>query len=101
MCFTFVAGKSGVLLSIRVKPRAKTNSIIGIRGERILISVTAAPEKGAANAAVLAVLAKILAVAPGELSVVRGHKSREKTICIASLSGEEIQKRLTAALPSD
>jgi uncharacterized protein (TIGR00251 family) len=99
--FALSQSRAGVLLPVRVKPRAKSNSIIGVRDEKILIAVTAAPADGAANAAVLSVLAKNLGVAPSTLSIVRGHKSREKTIDVSTLSLEEIQLRLTAALPSD
>lgn len=101
MPFSLIQSKSGVLLTIRVKPRAKTNSVIGARDGKLLVAVNAAPEGGAANAAVLSVLAKTLDVAPRSLSVARGHKSREKTIGISSLPLEEIQLRLTIAVPSD
>ena len=99
--FALSQTKSGVLLPVRVKPRAKTNSITGVRDEKLLIAVSAAPADGAANAAVLSVLARTLSIAPGLLSVARGHKSREKTICISELALEEILSRLTAAVPSD
>lgn len=101
MFFSLTQTKLGVLLAVRVKPRAKINSITGVRDKKILVSVNAAPTDGAANAAVLAVLSKVLRVAPSFLSVARGHKSREKTIAISGLSLEEILSRLTAALPSD
>jgi uncharacterized protein (TIGR00251 family) len=101
MPFLLTPSRAGVLLAIRVKPRAKINSIIGARDEKILVAVTAAPTDGAANAAVLSVLAKTLGVAPSRLSVARGRKSREKMIAISTLSIEEIQLRLTDALPSD
>lgn len=101
MTFALTHTKSGTLLTVRVKPRAKTNSITGVRDEKLLISVNAAPTDGAANAAVLAVLAKVLRVAPSSLSVARGHKSREKSVCISSLTLEEILSRLTVAIPSD
>ena len=101
MSFSLIQSKSGVLLAIRVKPRAKTNSITGVRQEKVLISVSAAPTENAANAAVVDVLAKLLNVAPSNLVVARGHKSREKMIGVSGLALEEIRARLTAALPSD
>ncbi len=101
MLFVLTQSKSGVLLTVRVKPRAKTNAIIGVRDEKLLIAVSAAPADGAANAAVICVLAKVLNIAPSNLSVARGHKSREKIIGILGLGLVEILSRLTAALPSD
>lgn len=93
--------KSGVLLPVRVKPRAKASAVGGVRDEKLLVAVTAAPTDGEANAAVLSVLAKTLDITPGALSIARGSKTRDKTICIAALSVEEVHTRLTAALPSD
>lgn len=86
---------------MRVKPRARANKIEGVREATLQISVTAAPTDGEANAAVIATLAKALGVAKSTLTLARGHKSREKTVCISELSEGEIRSRLTAALPSD
>ncbi|PCJ87050.1 MAG: hypothetical protein COA52_14510 [Hyphomicrobiales bacterium] len=49
--------------------------------EKILrIYVTCAPEDGKANKAVIKLLAKALGVPKSGLQVIRGHKSRTKTI---------------------
>lgn len=78
----------GVLLSIRVKPGARRNAIEGFHnfadGARALeISVNAAPEKGKANAAAIAVLAKQFGFAKSALGVVSGTKGRTKQILIS------------------
>lgn len=46
------------------------------------VRVTTSPENGKANEAVLKLVAKELGVAKSRLSIVRGHKAREKTIRI-------------------
>ena len=75
-------------LDIRVQPRASRNAI-EIDGERITVRVTAAPESGKANAAVVALLAKRLGVPKRSVQIVRGHKSREKRIHIDGMSASE------------
>lgn len=93
--------KHGVLLLIRVRPKSKVNKIEGMRDGVLLVSVTAAPTDGQANAAVIATVAKALGCGRSTLSVARGAKSREKAICISQLSIEEIELRLTLILSSD
>ena len=59
--------------------------------------VRAAPEDGAANAAVAAVLAKILGVAKSAVSLAAGHTARLKTFDIAG-EGAVLAIRLDQAL---
>ena len=80
-------------LDIRVQPRAGRNAI-EIDGERITVRVTAAPESGKANDAVVALLAKRLGVPKRSVQIVRGHKSRDKRISIDGISSKESLSRL-------
>ena len=67
-----------VLLHVRVQPKARANAVTGWRGEALRVSVTAAPEDGKANRAVIALLAETFDVAPSCISLVRGAASRDK-----------------------
>ena len=82
-------------LDIRVQPRAGRNAI-EIDGERITVRVTAAPESGKANDAVVALLAKRLGVPKRSVQIVRGHKSRDKRIRIDNISSVDAIERLQA-----
>ena len=62
---------------------------VEIDGERITVRVTAAPESGKANDAVVALLAKRLGVPKRSVQIVRGHKSRDKRIRIEGISAAE------------
>ncbi|MCI0822691.1 MAG: DUF167 domain-containing protein, partial [Chloroflexi bacterium] len=64
---------------------------------KVTLRVTAAPEGGKANDAVVALLAKRLGVAKGRVSIVRGHKSRDKTVLIDDVTLEEVLAILTAS----
>lgn len=73
-------------LRVKVTPKAKSERIKKTAGadgtDLYKIYVTAAPEDGKANEAVLKLLAKSLGVSKSSLTIVRGLTSREKTIKI-------------------
>ena len=81
-------------LDIRVQPRAGPQCVIEIDGERITVRVTAPPESGKANDAVVSLLAKRLGVPKRSVQIVRGHKSRDKRISIDGMSSKESLSRL-------
>jgi uncharacterized protein len=66
------------LLRVRVQPKARANAVLGWRGEALRVTVTAAPEDGKANRAVIELLAATLSVPPSSISLVRGATSRDK-----------------------
>ena len=80
-------------LDIRVQPRASRN-VIEVDGDRpeakIIVRVTAPPEGGKANDAVVALLAKRLRVPKRSVRILRGHKSRDKRIRIEGISSKEL-----------
>jgi hypothetical protein len=66
------------LLRVRVQPKARANAVLGWRGEALRVTVTAAPEDGKANRAVIELLAATLSVPSSSISLVRGVTSRDK-----------------------
>jgi uncharacterized protein (TIGR00251 family) len=60
----------------------------------LVVRVTAAPRKGAANKALRRFLAKALGLRGSDVSIVSGEKSRQKTISFASLSESDVRDRL-------
>ena len=69
-------------LALRVTPGARTEGI-EIAGNRVLVKVRARPHDGAANAAVLALLAQALGVAASRLQMLRGATARDKLVRIS------------------
>ena len=69
--------RPGARLTLRVRPGARRNEI-ALEGDLIRVQVTAAPEDGKANAAVVKLLAKALGVAKSRLVLERGATSRDK-----------------------
>ena len=69
-------------LKLKVVPRASRNAIVGWIGDRLKVAVTAPPEKGRANAAVVKLLARELGVRQGNLRITTGETSSAKTVVI-------------------
>ena len=73
---------SGELVEVRVQARARRNEVVEQAAGSWRVRVTAAPEGGAANRAVIALLAEALGVAPSRVELVRGAASRDKVFRI-------------------
>lgn len=75
----------GLLLTLRVTPNAGADRIEGTEhrddGSVVLrVRVTAVPDKGKANAAVIALLAKALGIPKSSITLVSGETARLKTV---------------------
>lgn len=84
--------EGGVRVAIRLTPKAKANRISGIAaqadGDPILkASVTAVPERGKANAALISLLAKAWRLPKSAITLGAGATDRRKTIHIAGDPG--------------
>jgi uncharacterized protein len=84
----------GVLLSIKLQPRASKNEIGQPLGDELRIKVTAPPVDAAANQALIALLADVLDCSRGQIELVRGQTSRHKFIRVQGISADELAKRL-------
>ncbi len=82
------------MIEVRVRPRARLNRVEVEGGRRLRVSVTAAPEGGKANEAVVTLLAKSLGIPKSTVRVVRGHRSADKLLDVAGLSFDEVVIRL-------
>ena len=85
----------GVLLALKVQPRASRNEIAGLLGHELKLKVTAPPVDSAANEAVLEFLADRLRLPRRCVTLVRGQTSPHKTVRIDSLSAADVDLRLT------
>ena len=67
---------------------------MGFREDILRLRVTAPPEDGKANAAVVRLLAQTLGIPRSRLEIIQGHSSRNKVIKVASLNALEVRQRL-------
>jgi hypothetical protein len=84
----------GVLLSIKLQPRAARNEITGEIGAELKIRVTAPPVDSAANQALLDLLVGRLQCPRGSVRLVKGQTSRHKTVLILGMPVETVAQRL-------
>ena len=86
---------------MRAKPGAAHAKITGVHDRMLKVAVTAAPEKGKANQAIISLLSKQLGVPKSRFAIIAGETSRIKRILIEGLTQEDLSDRLRKALASD
>ncbi len=86
---------------LRVSPGAGRAVIVGRYGDGWKVRVTAAPEHGRANDAVLRLLADALSLPRESLTLVSGHSGRDKIVELTGLGPGLIERRLTSAATID
>jgi hypothetical protein len=81
-------------LRLRVSPGARRAGIVGRYGEAWKVRVTAPPERGLANEAVLRLLSDKLQLPLSGLSVVSGLTGRDKVVELRGIDQAEAVRRL-------
>ena len=84
-------------LRLRVSPGAGRAAIVGRHGDGWKVRVTAPPEGGRANDAVLRLVAETLAVPRSAVTLVSGHRGREKIVELAGVEPAQIARRFASA----
>ena len=90
-----------MILSVRVIPRASKSAIAGRRGDALLVRLSAPPVDGAANAALIELLAKAFSIPRRQISIVSGETSRDKRVSLEGLTDGDVAARLSAILGSE
>jgi len=85
---------TGIRLRLHVQPRASRSELAGRHGDAIKVRVTAPPLDGAANEALLRLLAVRLQVPLSALSLVAGGSGRSKVVAVEAISPEDASRRL-------
>ncbi len=100
----FWTEKNGsIIIFITVIPKSSKNEISGLRKDilgqqRLIIRLKAVPEKGKANKALIAFMAKKMHIAKSSLILISGETSRQKNIKL-NLSVNEAKKQLQYLYP--
>ena len=90
--------ESGIVLPVRAQPGTKKNAITGEHAGQLKVSVTQAPEKGKANAAIIEVLAEGLGLKRSQISLVAGETASQKKFLVTGISLPELQGRIAKRL---
>ena len=91
----------GVLMSIKLQPRASRNEIGEALGNELRIKVTAPPVEAAANEALLRLLAETLDCPRNRVELIRGQTSPHKTIKLYGLTAAAVAAKLDRSATSD
>jgi uncharacterized protein (TIGR00251 family) len=86
---------SAVRVSVHVQPRAARSEIVGLHGAALKVRLQAPPVDGAANEALVALLAERLGVARRAVRVVAGASSRAKTVEVEGTTEEAVRSLAT------
>ncbi|MCT8268506.1 DUF167 family protein [Afifella sp. JA880] len=98
----FKATSEGLLLSVRLTPKAAKDALEGVEeladGRAVIKArVRAVPEKGAANKALENLVAKTLGVPKSSVSLASGGTSRVKVLFLAG-DADELTKKLQSVV---
>ena len=87
------------LLSVRLTPRAARERLVAGPDGGYVAHVTAPPVEGAANAALCRLVAKAAGIAPSRVSIVRGHRGRQKVVRVDGVGEADVRARIGASFP--
>jgi len=88
----------GVVLAVRVKPRARRAGLLGRHGDGIKVAVRAAPERGRANDELVEVLMDVLGIRRDQVEIVAGTGSQHKQVRLRELDAADLERRLNERL---
>ena len=84
----------GVILTIRVVPRASKPGIAGRRDGALLVRLNAPPVEGAANSELIEVIADVLDVPRRSVTIVSGERSRLKRVSVSGINHQDAARAL-------
>lgn len=92
--------KEGCRIRVKVRPSSPRAAIGPPHAGALRVSVAAPPERGKANDAACALIARALGIPPSRVRVAAGAASREKSIAVSGMSAAEARSRLASRADS-
>ena len=83
---------AGLRMTVRVQPRASKSEIAGVHGEALKVRLTAPPVDGAANEALIRLLADTFGVPTRAITIVAGATSRTKVVQMEGVTEESVRR---------
>jgi uncharacterized protein (TIGR00251 family) len=84
----------GIVIDVRVIPRAGRSEIAGVRDGALLVRLNAPPVEGAANAELIELLAETFDVPRRDIIITSGATSRRKRVKVVGITAERAASRL-------
>ncbi|BBO33040.1 DUF167 domain-containing protein [Lacipirellula parvula] len=89
---------SGVVIRMKARPSARRNGFAGIHADALRVDVTAAPEKGKANEAIIALLAEAFGAAKSQIELISSPTNSQKRFLITGIDLAVAEELLAKAL---
>jgi uncharacterized protein (TIGR00251 family) len=90
----------GCVVAVRAQPGARRDGIVGEHAGMLKVAVTAPPDKGRANDAIVEVLADALGLKRSQVELLSGRTSRRKNFLCRGVTAEAARARLRRSLPA-
>ena len=87
----------GATLAVRAQPGARKNAVLGEQAGALKVAVTAPPEYGRANEAIIGVLKEFLGVKRSQVELLGGQTHRNKVFLIRGVTAEWLAARVAPA----
>ena len=94
-------GAASTRLRLRVSPGSGRAEIVGRHGDAWKVRVTAPPEHGRANDAVVRLVAETVCIPREAVTIVSGHGARDKIVELTGVGPALIERRLASASSAD
>ncbi|MFX1441043.1 MAG: DUF167 domain-containing protein [Promethearchaeota archaeon] len=92
----------GVFLKVLVKPKSTQNRLISnVNPDAVVVNLKSPAREGKANVELLKRMSKVLGISTGNIKLVSGHKSREKTLLITGLELEAVRGKVAEIAETD
>ena len=86
--------RDGIILHVKVVPRASKNEVIGIMGDRLKVKLKAPPVDGEANAEIIRFFSKLLGIPKKQIKILRGLNASSKDILFYNMDENLITRIL-------
>lgn len=88
----------GCVVPVKAQPGARKNALVGEHAGALKLAVTAPPDRGRANRALLQLLAQLLGVKRSQVEILSGEARHDKRFLIRGLAVAEVAARLVQIL---
>lgn len=89
----------GILLKIKLTPKASKNEIVGWENDELKIRIAGVPVKGEANEKLIYFLSKFFSIGKSKIELIQGHTGRHKVVCFSGVTLDHIKAKLECLLP--
>lgn len=96
MTLTITPHPEGATLAVRAQPGARKNGVVGEQGGALKVAVTAPPEDGRANAAIIELLREWLGLKRSQVELIGGPTNRNKVFLVRGVTPEELTALIAA-----